>query len=75
MLKIKKGDLVELVDQPAGFYHSLERTYGQGKGKIGIVTEILNQNMAPVLVEVTWNDGVVLKYYSDDLNVLNSKKD
>lgn len=75
MKKLKEGDLVELVDTPGGYYHSLERSHGIGRGQIGVVTRIVNPRMSPSLVEVTWSSGVMLKYYSDDLIVLESKKD
>ena len=75
MRKLKEGDLVELADLPKGYYHSLEHAYSEGRGKIGIVTKIVNSNMSPALVEVTWSSGVALKYYSDDLITIESKKD
>ena len=75
MKKLKEGDLVELVDTPGGYYHSLERTRSLGDGQVGIVTRIINPKMTPSLVEVTWGSGISVKYYSDDLIVLESKKD
>ncbi len=75
MKKLREGDLVELTDTPGGYYHSLEHTYGAGRGQIGVVTRIINPKMSPSLVEVTWSSGVVLKYYSDDLIALKSKKE
>ena len=75
MKKLKEGDLVELADLPKGYYHSLEHAYSEGRDKIGIVTKIVNSNMSPALVEVTWSSGVALKYYSDDLITIEGKKD
>tara|TARA_Y100000004_G_scaffold192394_1_gene252845 strand:- start:131 stop:358 length:228 start_codon:yes stop_codon:yes gene_type:complete len=73
--KLKEGDLVELTELPGGYYNSLEHTYGIGRGQIGVVTRIINHNMSPTLVEVAWSSGNVLKYYSDDLIAIESKKD
>ena len=75
MKKLKEGDLVELTDVPGGYYHSLEHAYGAGRDQIGVVIRIVNSNMSPALVEVAWGNGSVMKYYSDDLIVLESKKD
>lgn len=75
MEQIREGDLVELTETPSGYYHSLERTYGIGKGKIGVVTRVVNNTMSPALVEVTWSNGTTLKYYSDDLIPLKGKKE
>ena len=43
---------------------------------VGVVTKIINDNIEPTLVEVTWSHGEALKHYADDLRPLaHSLKD
>lgn len=73
MRKLQKGDLVEPTRESGGYYHAMLSTPRDAEW-IGVVTDIVNDTMVPPLVEVTWNNGIVLKYYADDLILLNVKK-
>tara|TARA_Y100001973_G_scaffold106477_1_gene184663 strand:+ start:14070 stop:14297 length:228 start_codon:yes stop_codon:yes gene_type:complete len=72
--EIKEGDLVELTKEVGGYYHSMMESHGAAEDSIGVVTRIINSEMVPALVEVTWSSGNIRKYYADDLIALNVKK-
>ena len=73
-MELKEGDLVELAGEIGGYYHSMLESHGLAKGLVGVVTKIVNSEMVPTLVEVTWSTGNARKYYADDLIPLNEKK-
>ena len=64
---MKPGDLVEPSETFNGYHYSATITCPDW---VGVVTKIINENMSPELVEVTWSHGEVYKHYSDDLRLL-----
>ena len=69
---MKAGDLVEPADFFSGYYHTALKARPDW---VGVVTKIINENMEPGLVEVSWSHGEVLRHYTDDLRLLSNQKE
>jgi len=68
---MKTGDLVEPSELFNGYYYPASNTRPNW---VGVVTKIINEDISPELLEVTWSHGDVAKYYSDDLRLLTEAR-
>jgi hypothetical protein len=68
---LKTGDLVEPSELFNGYHYSATTTRPDW---VGVVTRIINENIKPELVEVSWSHGEIHRHYSDDLRLLIPEK-
>lgn len=64
--RINPGDLVVVNDDFIG-----EAFYSELKDFPGIVTNVVQEDEVPMLLEVYWCDGAVEVMYEDELEMLN----
>jgi len=66
---LKVGDLVKPLEELPLAYDWYHKDIS-----VGVITEIVNGNMEPALIEVMWNDGARHRVYADDVDTIHGKR-